>query len=78
MAFSQWCYFITVVQARHEGYAGTYLAIPECGKTCNGEDYTLGNYSFRNPYPTKKIKTVTLKHLQNSDVKILLFNVTVK
>lgn len=63
---------------RHEGYAGTYLAIPECGKTCNGEDYTLGNYSFRNPYPTKKIKTVTLKHLQNSDVKILLFNVTVK
>ncbi len=60
---------------RHEGYAGTYLAIPECGKTVTGEDYTLGHYSFRNPCPEKKIKNITIKHAGDNDTRILLFDV---
>lgn len=60
---------------RHEGYIGTYLTIPECGKTYNGEDYTLGKYSIRNPHPEKKIAGIQLNHSQNTSAEILLFDV---
>ena len=63
---------------RHEGYIGTYLAIPECGKTHNGEDYTLGNYSFKNPNPEKKIKSIKFKHNNETDVAVLVFKVEIK
>lgn len=66
---------ITSALFRHEGYIGTYLTIPECGKTYNGEDYTLGNYSIHNPYSEKKITTIMLEHAGTADAAILLFDV---
>ncbi len=63
---------------RHEGYVGTYLTIPECGKTHNGEDYTLGKYSLRNPYPDKKITDIKLKHCGNTGARILIFDIILK
>lgn len=63
---------------RHEGYVGTYLTIPECGKTYNGEDYTLGRYSIRNPYPEKTISAIKLNHCGNTGAEILLFDVVLQ
>lgn len=63
---------------RHQGYVGTYLAIPECGKTYNGEDYTLGKYSIKNPHPEKKVKAIRINHMGNTDAAILLFDLIVK
>jgi len=63
---------------RHEGYIGAYLTIPECGKTYDGKDYTLGKYSIRNPYPEKKIKSIKLNHTGDNGVDILLFDLSVK
>ena len=60
---------------RHEGYFGTYLAIPECGKTHGGADYTLGRYSIRNPYPDKKINYIKLVHTCITGANILLFDI---
>jgi len=60
---------------RHEGYVGTYLTIPECGKTYTGQDFTLGKYSIRNPYPEKQITCIQLKHGQNTSAEILLFDI---
>lgn len=60
---------------RHEGYFGTYLAIPECGKTYEGKDYTLGRYSFKNPYPEKKIKEMKILHTGDVGANILVFDV---
>lgn len=58
---------------RHEGYIASYSAKPICGKTALGEDYTLLEAFVKNPYPEKKIKTVRLKHMKNTDAQILLF-----
>lgn len=58
---------------RHEGYIASYSARPLCGKTEFGEDYTLLEAFVKNPYPEKKIKSVRLKHMKNTDAKILLF-----
>ena len=69
---------ITSPLFRHEGYAGTYLCLPVCGKTYEGKDYTLGKYSMRNPYPEKKIKTVKIQHAGNTDAAIILFDLTVQ
>lgn len=63
---------------RHEGYVGTYLCLPVCGKNYNGEDYTLGKYSMRNPYPEKKIQCVKMVHEKNTDVAIILFDLTIQ
>jgi len=63
---------------RHEGYVGTYLCLPVCGKTYNGEDYTLGKYSIRNPYPEKKLRSVRLLHERNTDAGIILFDLTIQ
>lgn len=60
---------------RHEGYVGTYLTIPECGKTYDGKDYTLSKYSIRNPYPKKKIVKIKLNHCNNTGAGIILFNI---
>ena len=67
---------ITSPLFRHEGYIGTYLTLPECGKTYEGKDYTLGKYSIKNPYPQKLITAIKLKHFGNTDAEILLFAVT--
>ena len=63
---------------RHNGYAGTYMIIPECGKTYNGEDYTLGEYSIKNPYPEKKICKIKFKHTQNVGAEVIVFSLVVK
>ena len=63
---------------RHEGYIGTYLTVPECGKTYNGEDYTLGKYSLRNPSPEKTVSSVTLRHSGTASVDIILFAIDLK
>ena len=63
---------------RHQGYVGAYLAEPLCGKTYNGEDYTLGKYSIRNPFPEKKIKSIKINHSKDTDTEILLFGVSMK
>ena len=63
---------------KHEGYVGTYLCLPVCGKTHNGEDYTLGKYSVRNPYPEKKIRFVRMVHDKNTDAALILFDLTIQ
>ncbi len=60
---------------RHEGYIGTYMAKPVCGKDSKGCDYTLYDYPVKNPNPEKIIKKVIVRHMNNTDSKILLFNV---
>lgn len=58
---------------RHEGYVGTYLAKPVCGKSDNGEDYTHYNYHITNPNPDKKISKFIIKHSENTDVEIKVY-----
>lgn len=60
---------------RHEGYVGTYLTIPECGKTYLGDDYTIGKYSIRNPHPEKEITSVKVNHCGKTAASILLFDI---
>ncbi len=60
----------------HQSYTGTYFLIPENGKTYEGKEYTLGRYSFKNPTPEKKIKSITLKHLKTTGAKVMVFDVT--
>lgn len=63
---------------RHQGYIGTYLLTPGCGKTHNGDSFNIGTYSFKNPYPDKKVKTVSIRHNNTTGVKILIFDVKIK
>lgn len=60
---------------RHQGYVGTYLQLPVCGKTVDGGDYTLGAYSFRNPYPEKPIRAVKVQHFGNTNGWMLVFEI---
>ncbi len=60
---------------RHEGYVATCLAEPVTGKTCEGRDYTLYNYTWVNPNPEKKIAKITVKNTAKTDTAILLFDV---
>lgn len=60
---------------RHGGYVGTYLCIPVCGKTIDGYDYTLGEYSIKNPYPDKNVQKIKIKHCKNTGAKILVFDI---
>ena len=62
---------------RHQGYVGAYMAQPICGKTYNGEDYTLSKYSIMNPHPEKNVVSVMINHSKNNDAKILLFDLTI-
>lgn len=61
---------------RHLGYAGTYMTVPECGKTYDGSDYTIGKYTVKNPFPDKNIKSIKLNHMKNTDAKIIVFGIT--
>ncbi len=60
---------------RHEGYPATCLAEPIMGKTCEGKDYTLYNYTWVNPNPGKVIKKLTLKNVNEADTGILVFDI---
>jgi len=68
----------TSILYRHQGYVGTYLQLPICGKTVDGGDYTLGAYSFRNPSPEKEIKEMRVHHRGNTDAWILVFDVRIQ
>ncbi len=60
---------------RHEGYIATYLAPPVRGKTAEGADYTLYNYTISNPHKDKAIEKITVTHIGNTDAKILVFDI---
>ena len=62
---------------RHEGYPGTYLTRPLCGKDNQGKDYTLLEYPIKNVHPDKKVEKIILRHLGNTDARILLFDVKI-
>ena len=66
---------ITSILFRHQGYTGTYSAKPICGKDANGKDYTLLALPISNPTPEKKIKELRLKHMQNTDANIIVYDV---
>lgn len=63
---------------RHQGYVGAHLTNPICGKTYDGEDYTLGKYSIKNPNPEKQIKTIKINHCGNTDAEILIFEMSIE
>jgi len=64
---------------RHQGYTGTYSSKPICGKDVNGRDYTLLALPIINPEPEKAVKELRLKHMQNTDAEITVYEVkTVK
>lgn len=70
---------INSILFRHQGYIGTYSAKPICGKDADGRDYTLLALPIINPEPEKKIKELRLKHMQNTDASIIVYDVkTVK
>ena len=39
---------------RHEGYIGTYMAMPICGKDNSGRDFTLYKLPVKNAHPPEK------------------------
>ena len=59
---------------RHRGYTASYSIRPVCGKTSNGEDYTLYECFVKNPFPEKKIASVKLIHAGTMGANILLFS----
>ena len=47
------------------------------GKDCEGRDYTLLRYPFKNPHPEKEISQIVCRHAGNTDAEILLLEVKV-
>lgn len=66
---------IASILFRHQGYIGTYFAKPICGKDAYGKDYTLLELPIKNPNPQKTIKSIKLKHMQNTDAKIVIYDI---
>lgn len=66
---------ISSILFRHEGYTGTYSSKPICGKDCNGKDYTLLEFPIKNKFPDKKINKVVLRHMQNTDARIYIYDI---
>ncbi len=60
---------------RHEGYIATYLAEPYCHKGRDGVDCTLYEYTWKNPYPEKKVDKIELTVTSGRGAKVLLFDV---
>ena len=60
---------------RHEGYVATCLAKPYMGKTKQGEDFCLYEYTAINPHPEKKISKIILSHLGDTDAKVILYKI---
>ncbi len=60
---------------RHVGYMATCLCTPVRGKTADGEDYTLYDYTWENPHPEKRIESIILRQCAETDESILLFGV---
>lgn len=60
---------------RHEGYVATCLAKPYMGKTKQGEDFCLYEYTAKNPHPEKKISKIIISHLGDTDAKVILYKI---
>ena len=60
---------------RHEGYIATYLADPISLKSDDGSDLTLYRFVWKNPFPAKKLLSVTLEGDGDTDVSVLLYRV---
>lgn len=63
---------------RHEGYLGTGMLTPYSGKTADGFDYCIYEYTIPNPHPQKEISHITLSHRGTMDASIILFDVKVQ
>lgn len=63
---------------RHEGYLGTGMLTPYCGKTSDGLDYCIYEYTISNPEPQKEISYITLSHRGTMDASIILFDIKVQ
>ena len=60
---------------RHEGYLATCYSEPVISKTEDGGDYVLYARPFENPFPQKKISSVEICHIGQTDASIILFDV---
>ncbi len=60
---------------RHEGYFAVGLTNPVCGKCADGSDFTLCEYVLVNPHPDKQVRGVKLRHLSDTDTRILIFGI---
>lgn len=63
---------------RHEGYLGTGMITPHIGKTTDGFDYCVSEYTIPNPEPEKEISYITLSHRGTMDASIILFDIKVQ
>lgn len=63
---------------RHEGYLGTGMITPHSGKTIDGFDYCISEYTIPNPEPQKEIASLTLSHKGTMDASIILFDIKVQ
>lgn len=63
---------------RHEGYLGTGMITPHSGKTIDGFDYCVSEYTIVNPEPQKEIASLTLSHRGTMDASIILFDIKVQ
>lgn len=58
---------------RHMGYTGTWFAAPAYrGKTENGDTVTTLGYTFENPYPHKKIASISYHRAAGESATLLL------
>lgn len=63
---------------RHEGYLGTGMLTPYSGKTSEGLDYCVYEYTIPNPEPYKEIASLTLSHRGTMDASIILLDIKVQ
>ncbi len=63
---------------RHEGYVGTGMITPHIGKTIDGFDYCVSEYTIPNPEPEKEIAYITLSHRGTMDASIILFDIKIQ
>ena len=63
---------------RHEGYLGTGMLTPHTGKTADGFDYCVSEYTIPNPEPEKEIASLTLSHRGTMDASIILFDIKIQ
>ena len=58
---------------RHNGYVGTWFTDPtHCGKSCTGEDITVGGFIWENPNPDKLIATVKYQPTEDDYCGIII------
>ena len=51
------------------------MLTPLRGKTVDGEDYTVYEYTVANPYPEKRISGIEISHRGTMDASIILYDI---